>query len=77
VFANHSFSMPGRTATQNEDRLYPENWFPFGTAIVNDLAQVDAVLQHQVERAAREWLITQRRPEALARETLGVKFLLQ
>jgi len=32
VFANHSFSMPGRTATQHEDRLYPENWFPFGNA---------------------------------------------
>src|SRR5271165_2311441 len=32
VFANHSFAMPGRTATQHEDRLYPENWFPFSTA---------------------------------------------
>ena len=32
VLANHSFSMPGRTATQHEDRLYPENWFPFGNA---------------------------------------------
>ena len=32
VFANHSFAMPGRTATQHEDRLYPENWFPFGNA---------------------------------------------
>jgi hypothetical protein len=31
VFANHRFAMPGRTATQHEDRLYPENWFPFGT----------------------------------------------
>ncbi len=31
VFANHRFGMPGRTATQHEDRLYPENWFPFGT----------------------------------------------
>ncbi|HEV2335957.1 MAG TPA: alpha/beta hydrolase domain-containing protein [Stellaceae bacterium] len=29
VFANHRFGMPGRTATQHEDRLYPENWFPF------------------------------------------------
>jgi hypothetical protein len=27
-----------------------------GPFLVNDLAQVDAVLQHQVERAAREWL---------------------
>jgi hypothetical protein len=32
VFANHSFAMPGRTATQHEDRLYPENWFPFSNA---------------------------------------------
>jgi len=36
VFANHSFSMPGRTATQHEDRLYPENWFPFGNAVTTD-----------------------------------------
>ena len=36
VFANHSFSMPGRTATQHEDRLYPENWFPFGNAVTAD-----------------------------------------
>ena len=36
VFANHSFSMPGRTATQHEDRLYPENWFPFGNAVTSD-----------------------------------------
>ncbi|HLY46455.1 MAG TPA: alpha/beta hydrolase domain-containing protein [Stellaceae bacterium] len=32
VFANHRFGMPGRTATQHEDRLYPENWFPFSMA---------------------------------------------
>ncbi|HEY1798446.1 MAG TPA: alpha/beta hydrolase domain-containing protein [Stellaceae bacterium] len=32
VFANHRFGMPGRTATQHEDRLYPENWPPFGMA---------------------------------------------
>jgi hypothetical protein len=36
VFANHGFSMPGRTATQHEDRLYPENWFPFSTATTAD-----------------------------------------
>src|SRR5215469_13170508 len=36
VFANHSFAMPGRTATQHEDRLYPENWFPFGAAMTTD-----------------------------------------
>jgi hypothetical protein len=32
VFANHRFGMPGRTATQHEDRLYPENWPPFAMA---------------------------------------------
>lgn len=36
VFANHRFAMPGRTATQHEDRLYPENWFPFSTARTAD-----------------------------------------
>ena len=30
VFANHRFGQPNRTATQHEDRFYPENWFPFG-----------------------------------------------
>ena len=28
VFANHPFAMPGRTATQHEDRFYPEIWPP-------------------------------------------------
>lgn len=36
TFANHSFAMPVRTATQHEDRLYPENWFPFGNAVTTD-----------------------------------------
>jgi hypothetical protein len=36
VFANHRFGMPGRTATQHEDRLYPENWFPFSNAVATD-----------------------------------------
>src|SRR5262249_41182441 len=36
VCANHSFGMPGRTAPQHEDRLYPENWFPFSTAPTAD-----------------------------------------
>ena len=36
VFANHRFSMPGRTATQHEDRYYPENWFPFSAASATD-----------------------------------------
>ncbi len=30
VFANEPFAMPGRTATQHEDRFYPEVWPPFG-----------------------------------------------
>ena len=31
-----------------------------GLPLVNDLAAIDAVLQHQVERAAREWLAARR-----------------
>ena len=30
VFANEPFAMPGRTATQHEDRFYPEVWAPLG-----------------------------------------------
>lgn len=47
VFANHSFAMPGRTATQHEDRLYPENWFPFGNATTTDpfSGQTGAILK--------------------------------
>ncbi len=30
VFANEAFAMPGRTATQHEDRFYPEIWAPVG-----------------------------------------------
>jgi hypothetical protein len=49
VFANHSFGMPGRTATQHEDRLYPENWFPFSTASVTDAfsGKIDALLHEK------------------------------
>src|SRR5260370_34704997 len=52
-----------------------------GPFLVNDLAPVDAGLQHHVERAARELLTTPEpaggaRP-ALARKALGVKLLLQ
>ena len=36
VFANELFAMPGRTATQHEDRFYPENWFPFSYADTTD-----------------------------------------
>lgn len=36
VFANHTFAEPGRTATQHEDRYYPENWFPFSAAAATD-----------------------------------------
>ncbi len=47
VFANHSFAMPGRTGTQHEDRLYPENWFPFGNAVTTDpfSRETGAILQ--------------------------------
>jgi hypothetical protein len=47
VFANHRFGMPGRTATQHEDRLYPENWFPFGNAVTADpfLRKTGAILR--------------------------------
>jgi hypothetical protein len=47
VFANHRFGMPARTATQHEDRLYPENWFPFGNAVTTDpfSRQTGAILQ--------------------------------
>ncbi len=47
VFANHCFAMPGRTATQHEDRLYPENWFPFGNAATTDpfSGRRDAILK--------------------------------
>jgi hypothetical protein len=47
VFANHRFGMPGRTATQHEDRLYPENWFPFGNAVTTDpfSRETGAILQ--------------------------------
>jgi hypothetical protein len=38
VFANMAFAEPTRTATQHEDRLYPENWFPFSTAMQTDPA---------------------------------------
>ena len=36
VFANHSFGQSNRTAAQHEDRLFPENWFPFSTASTTD-----------------------------------------
>src|SRR5260370_28677829 len=46
-----------------------------GPFLVNDLASVDAVLQHQVEGTAREWLTTPeptgRAHPALARDALG------
>ncbi len=36
VFLNHEFAQPGRTATQHEDRTFPENAFPFSTARMTD-----------------------------------------
>ena len=38
VFGNERWAMPSRTATQHEDRFYPENWFPFGYAPATDPA---------------------------------------
>ena len=54
IFANHSFAMPGRTATQHEDRLYPENWFPFGNAVTTDpfSGRRGALLQGTADRSA-------------------------
>jgi len=36
AFANFEFAMPGRTATQHEDRTYPEDWFPFAGFAATD-----------------------------------------
>ena len=36
LFLNTEFGEPGRTNTQHEDHLYPENEFPFSTATVKD-----------------------------------------
>src|ERR1700730_2684507 len=52
-----------------------------GLLLVNDLAPVNAVLQHQVERAAREWLATRdaargTRPQ-LALDAPGFQLVLQ
>ena len=36
VFANHRFGQPGRTAGQHIGRDFPENWFPFAHAALED-----------------------------------------
>ena len=41
MFANQTFAMPGRTATQHEDRFYPEAWPPFGYAPGTSLLRGD------------------------------------
>ena len=40
------------------ERLIDDRWVfaPMGLAVVNNLAEIDAVLQYQVEPTAREWL---------------------
>lgn len=38
TFANARWAMPSRTATQHEDRFYPENWFPFSYTQTTDPA---------------------------------------
>ena len=54
------------------DRLI-DNWPVFagtGLPLVDDLAEIDPVLQYQVERTAREGLPPIGRPEALVRDLL-------
>ena len=36
MFANHAFGVTNRTATQHQDRLHPETWFPFSAAQATD-----------------------------------------
>jgi hypothetical protein len=36
LFFNRPFSQPARTNTQHEDHSFPESWFPFSTATVED-----------------------------------------
>jgi hypothetical protein len=36
VFLNHAFGQPGRTNTQKEDHMFPENAFPFSAARLTD-----------------------------------------
>ena len=43
-----------------------------GPFLVNDLTPVDAILQHQVERAAREWL-TSPEPTGSTRPALALR----
>jgi hypothetical protein len=44
VFGNMRWAMPSRTATQHEDRFYPENWFPFGYTSATDPASEAAAV---------------------------------
>jgi hypothetical protein len=36
LFFNAPFSQPARTNTQHEDHAFPESWFPFSTAMLED-----------------------------------------
>jgi hypothetical protein len=36
MFANHAFAQTDRTATQRQDRFFPESWFPFAFAATTD-----------------------------------------
>jgi hypothetical protein len=36
IFFNEPFGQPARTGTQHEDHGFPENWFPFSTALLVD-----------------------------------------
>ncbi len=48
VFFNEPFAQPARTGTQHEDHDYPENAFPFSTAILKDpiTGQRGSMLRH-------------------------------
>src|SRR5271156_1574182 len=52
-----------------------------GLALVNDLAAIEAILQHQVERTAREWLVADEAPRSarprLAFDPSGFNLVLQ
>jgi hypothetical protein len=48
-----------------------------GLLVVNDLAPIDAVLQHQVERTAGEWLATRGGRPQFAPHTLSFQLVLQ
>ncbi len=51
VFLNYEFGQPNRTGTQHEDHAFPENEFPFSTALM-----IDPVTNRAGSAAARRRL---------------------